>query len=61
MKHFLIDKLSNCSCWKEYQVDALCKAVKMNSQVKKIFYDSDIQKFYRDLLEGISIPKYGGR
>ncbi len=57
--HRLIAKLSKNNNWTPHQIEELCRAVEMNTQVEWIFEDPDICAFYRTILINVVIPQSG--
>lgn len=49
--HQLIRALSQNSCWSTNQVEELCRAVVMNTQVEWLINDQDVYEFYKKLLK----------
>ena len=54
--HEMIEKLGRYSEWTAEELDLLCKIAATNSQVRYIFCDADVKRFYGSILESVQHP-----
>lgn len=53
--HILIAKLAKNDYWTAHQIDELCRAVEINTQVGWLIRDEDVRSFYKRLLINITV------